>query len=263
MSSLGAVDKRRLEQLFGMSSGYVLDFSDASFGEFFDDAAGVDIHSPRYTDRGTSKANKMREFWRLEPDALVGRTLIDLVEQWTPPNPSPEDAALAAQCMEAANRLLAAGPRLDALKETATVFNAGHLAEQIRRIEQSIDTDPGLAIGTAKELVETCCKTILTERGKCVPVASDIPKLTKAVCRELRLVPEGVAEEARGAQTIKVLLSNLATIAQGLAEIRGLYGTGHGKDGRAKGLTPRHARLAVGAATTLVSFLFETHEQTK
>jgi len=48
-----------------------------------------------------------------------------------------------------------------------------------------------------------------------------------------------------------------------LAELRGLYGTGHGKHGKASGLSPRHAKLAVGAAATLTTFLFETHMETK
>jgi hypothetical protein len=30
-----------------------------------------------------------------------------------------------------------------------------------------------------------------------------------------------------------------------------------------KGLAPRHARLAVGAVSTLVLFLFQTHEERK
>ena len=38
-----------------------------------------------------------------------------------------------------------------------------------------------------------------------------------------------------------------------------LYGTGHGKPGWHERLPVRHARLAVGAATTLASFLFETY----
>jgi hypothetical protein len=50
---------------------------------------------------------------------------------------------------------------------------------------------------------------------------------------------------------------------QGIAEIRGLYGTGHGKEGRARGVNPRHARLAVGAASALVTFAFQTHLETK
>jgi hypothetical protein len=48
-----------------------------------------------------------------------------------------------------------------------------------------------------------------------------------------------------------------------LAELRGLYGTGHGKDGKTQGVKPRHAKLAVGAAATLTTFLFETHKETK
>jgi hypothetical protein len=53
----------------------------------------------------------------------------------------------------------------------------------------------------------------------------------------------------------------LATVSQSLAELRNLYGTGHGKGGRTKGLSPRHAKLAVGAAATLAVFLFETHKE--
>jgi hypothetical protein len=61
---------------------------------------------------------------------------------------------------------------------------------------------------------------------------------------------------------IKRLLSNLGTIGNGLAELRGLYGTGHGKHGRSASLSARHAKLAVGAASTLAVFLFETHKET-
>jgi len=64
-------------------------------------------------------------------------------------------------------------------------------------------------------------------------------------------------------ETVKRVLNNLATVVQGLAEIRGLYGTGHGKEGRAKGVQSRHARLAVGAASALVTFLFQTHLETR
>ena len=123
-------------------------------------------------------------------------------------------------------------PSLDDIKETAAEFDAKHLIDQIRRIEQAVDSDPALAIGTAKELVETCCRTILNERGKPVTGSPDIPTLTKATLRELKLVPEGVPDQAKGSEIIKRLLSNLATIGHGLAEIRGLYGTGHGKDGK-------------------------------
>lgn len=47
------------------------------------------------------------------------------------------------------------------LKVRAVDFDAGYLAAQIGRIESAVTTDPDLAIGQAKELVETCCRTIL------------------------------------------------------------------------------------------------------
>jgi hypothetical protein len=152
-------------------------------------------------------------------------------------------------------------PFLDDLKKIVTPFDAQHLANQIRRMQEAVDNDPALAIGTAKELIETTCKTILADRGKPVKGTPDIPALTKDTFRELKLVPEGISDAARGAETIKRLLSNLATIGQGLAELRGLYGTGHGKHRAASGLEPRHARMAVGAAANLCTFLFETHSR--
>ena len=154
-------------------------------------------------------------------------------------------------------------PSLDDIKEAAAQFDAKHLADQIRRIEQAVDADPALAIGTAKELIETCCRTILLERGKPVTGTPDIPTLTKQTFKELNLLPDGISDHTKGSETIKRLLSNLATISQGLAEIRNLYGTGHGKEGTAQSIKPRHAKLAVGAAATLVMFLFETHKETK
>ena len=262
MSSLTFIEKRSLEKLFGMSSGYVLGFSDKTFQGFFIDTVGIDIHSEKYHISGTSKANKLREFWKLESDYLVGTIILALIEYAMSENIEPEEKELANECAEIGKRLLAGKVNLDHLKDTGFVFDSKHLAEQIQRMEQSIETDPSLAIGTAKELIETCCKTILEERGKPVSGCPDIPILTKTTLKELKLVPNGVPETARGNDVIKRLLQNLGTIGNNLAELRGLYGTGHGKHGKAKGLTTRHAKLAVGAASTLATFLFETHKET-
>ena len=79
MSSLTGADKLILEEILGMGSGYVLDFSDVSFGQFFG-SYNVDIHDIRYQTFGTSKANKMRAFWKWESDELVGRILSELFE---------------------------------------------------------------------------------------------------------------------------------------------------------------------------------------
>jgi hypothetical protein len=265
MSSLTAADRHAFEKLLKMSGGYVIGFNDRSFAEFVFESVGIDIHDEKYTTSGTSKANKLRSFWKLESDPMVAKLLSDLIDYDASIHGEPDAdyTSRVLTCREIVTRLLAGTPGLEPLKKHASILDAKHLAEQIRRLEAAVETDPSLAIGTAKELIETCCKTILAERGVPVSGSPDVPSLTKATLRELKLVPEGVNDSARGADVIKRILSNLGTIGNGLAELRGLYGTGHGKLGNTAGLTSRHAKLAVGAAATLTVFLFETHEQTK
>jgi hypothetical protein len=155
-------------------------------------------------------------------------------------------------------RLFLPGHR--SLDSALASIDAPELQRQIDRMRAAVDTDPGLAIGTAKELVETSCKTILLERGTSPDSSWDVPRLVKETRKVLSLLPADIDDAAKGAKSIRQLLSNLGSLVNGLAELRNLYGTGHGKHSKAKGVHPRHARLAVGAAATLATFLLETHE---
>ena len=148
----------------------------------------------------------------------------------------------------------------DDLENATDLLDKGHFQEYIERIKKSIDQDPGLAIGSTKELVEATLKTILTELKIPADKDDDIPKLLKQVQKALDLVPDGVDDSRKGAEIIKVLLSNLGQVVIKVAELRNLYGTGHGKDKRRTGLSERHARLTVGAGVTLSTFLLETFE---
>jgi AbiJ N-terminal domain 3/Abortive infection C-terminus len=146
-------------------------------------------------------------------------------------------------------------------KNVADALDAGWMAKEIERLENSIDRDPALAIGTAKELIETCCKTILTRQSVGFTKSDDLGDLTKKVTKELKLVPEGISDEAKGAENIRLVLRNLTQLTNNLAQLRGLYGTGHGRDGNHRGLQPRHARLAVSSAVAFIDFVSETYRQ--
>ncbi|WP_374377570.1 abortive infection family protein [Dongia sp.] len=152
-------------------------------------------------------------------------------------------------------------PAIAAAKATLGATDPGYLFQQITRMEAAVGTDPALAIGTAKELVESCCKTILNSRGVPISKSADIPELIKQTTKALELTPDDIPDASKAADTIKRLLNNLATITQGIAELRNHYGTGHGRAAGAKGLGSRHAKLAVGAASTLAVFLAETHNE--
>lgn len=146
-------------------------------------------------------------------------------------------------------------------RTVAEALDAGWMAKAIERLERAIDADPDLAIGTAKELVESCCKTILTKRGVLFTKSDDLGDLTKKVAKELQLVPEGITDEAKGAENIRLILRNLTQLTNNLAQLRGLYGTGHGRDGQHRGLQPHHARLAVASAVAFIDFVAETYRR--
>ena len=150
---------------------------------------------------------------------------------------------------------------LGGISQIAHKFDSVELHRMIGRMQNSVDDDPSLAIGTAKEIIETTCKTILEERGLAINLEWDTSRLVKETREVIGLLPESVPESARGKETIRKILGSLASIGQGLAELRNLYGTGHGKSARRRGLSARHARLAVGMAAALATFLFETHEE--
>ena len=80
MSSLNTNDKQVLEKLFKMSGGYVLNFSDRTMGEFFSDDVGINIYNLKYNYATGSKANRMRGFWQVGDDFLVGKSVQKLIE---------------------------------------------------------------------------------------------------------------------------------------------------------------------------------------
>lgn len=59
-----------------MGSGYVLNFSDRTFNDFFLDSIRFDINA-RYSG---SKANRLRDFWRHESNAMVGKLMGDMLD---------------------------------------------------------------------------------------------------------------------------------------------------------------------------------------
>lgn len=162
-----------------------------------------------------------------------------------------ENGRIVSQALDAA--------LIDAIP--ASGLDTDHLYIYIDRINASIETDPSLAIGSTKELIEATLKTILNgHKISFDDKKDDIPKLLRQVQKILELAPEEVDSSKKGAEIIKRVLSNLSSVAIGIAELRNLYGSGHGKGQKTAGLTARHAKLVVGAGTTLCVFLLDTYE---
>lgn len=108
MSSLKMLERDCIEELLGMGSGYVMDFSNRTFSEFFRESAHVDIYEDKYAVNGDSKAKRLRAFIEIEPDPIVGKTISDLLEYWRYKTlqPSADETALAARATQLVERLL-------------------------------------------------------------------------------------------------------------------------------------------------------------
>jgi hypothetical protein len=75
MVSLKRSEMRIFDDAFDMNSGYVLDFSDRTMAEFFEDEFGIDIYQEKYRFNGTSKAKHLRAFIETEDEYTVAKVL--------------------------------------------------------------------------------------------------------------------------------------------------------------------------------------------
>jgi hypothetical protein len=108
MSSLKTLEKAPFEDLLGMSSGYVLDFTNDTFAALFRETAAVDIYDQKYAVYGVSKAKRLRAFWEVESDPVVGKVLAELLEYWAQKTPQPNAAQISnvERCRGVVGRLL-------------------------------------------------------------------------------------------------------------------------------------------------------------
>ena len=109
MSSLTSLEKRKFEDLFGMESGYVLDFTNRNFEELFRGVASINIYDEKYSQYGGSKAKRLRAFWDINSDLIVGKVLSELLSIWKYNNDNLEkkgNIKLCSECEKIVNRLL-------------------------------------------------------------------------------------------------------------------------------------------------------------
>ena len=117
MANIDFVEKEYFEQLFGMRSGYVLDFSNRSFQEFVYSIMKIDIYAKYH---GLSKAKILRNIIAEYDNVTVGKLLLELMRYMQAKNMiEDKDTEIFKKCSEIGNRLI--GKNISA---KATVQNA-------------------------------------------------------------------------------------------------------------------------------------------
>lgn len=259
-------------------NGYVLDFTNNSFDVFTTASVGEALQ----TKYGLSKGKSLVTYLNEASDADRTKLLVDLFHHYEDEmeyeyNPDYEDflwsgnsrydekyAKIYLKCKEIIDRL--DGGTIAIVKTAETLkskFSSEYLSKQIDLMVQMQTENPTNAIGMAKELIESCCKTILDEKGVTYSKDDDVPQLAGKTMDVLNLLPANVQAIDRGADAIKAVLGSLRAIPTKLAEIRNPFGSGHGKSASFQGLEVRHAKLAVGSSITFVDFIWSTYEDSR
>jgi hypothetical protein len=77
------------------------------------------------------------------------------------------------------------------------------ITDNLERIRRAVDSDPALVIGSAKELIESTAKTVLSELGLPVYEKDDVPDLIRQAQQALHLHPSSVTPGPDGSDAIK------------------------------------------------------------
>ncbi len=163
MSDLSFLERNQLEKLFGMGSGYVLDFSNREFQEFIADSVSLDIDEARYDYESGSKANRLRRFFKVESNHIVGKLIKDLVTYASTFESTNEK--LVTGCNRIVQRLLdgAAVPDIDAIQPNAVGQRFDSLARSVR--DSINDNEPGLGLDRLHTYVVKFVRQICTSNG--------------------------------------------------------------------------------------------------
>lgn len=269
------MEKGFFEKLFNRN-GYVLDFSTANFDIFTIQSVGVALCSKYHLSKGKS----LHEFLWEANASDVSKLLSDLLSYYEAHfGPEYDDSqssdfksyrhekgmkSVYKKCREIIDREQASNsPFLASAEYIKQEFSSEHMDKQIELLLRMRTESPYDAIGKAKELIESCCKTILERQGVVPEKSWSVSQLTKKTAEVLDIDSKGLTDNDPSGPIVKKILGSLRGLASGVAEFRNMYGSGHGKSATFQELPARHAKLAVGSSLTLVEYFWETYEWRK
>lgn len=135
-----------------------------------------------------------------------------------------------------------------------------HISQQIAALERAVADNPSFAFDLAKYIVESTCKTILSERKLAFDKNDDLPRLFKLASKNVSMLPVAAVGDPEAENRLARTLNGLHTALQGVCELRNAHGfTAHGSNKRTTEMESVQATLAAQAADAIVGFLFSAH----
>ena len=175
-----------------------------------------------------------------------------------------EDRDALARTMQAHGLLYSTGGRVNSAKTagaTATLRrllenkNYPAVIEEFERATANVDTKPREAASAAANVLEALCKEYIVLHAHLnMPAKQDLSSVFEIVRKDLGLDPAVVQDN-----DLRTILSGLIAVVSGIAALRTHGSSAHAQNTSQKQykLAPRHARLAVHSAHSIVTFILE------
>lgn len=133
------------------------------------------------------------------------------------------------------------------------------LNEQLNRLRRNTE-DPGLLLGTAKELLESIGKFVLEEGGRLPDRTMDFPEVMSLSMEQLGVMPRNVDATTEGGKQIRKVYQAVRTVVEAINELRNAHGTGHGRT-LPSGVTVEAARFMIRQATMVAELMLSAHDR--
>lgn len=205
MADLNAIEKRKLERALGMGSGYVLNFSNRTFAEFFLDSFGINIYDSKYDYGSGSKANRMRAFWEHESNYVVGRVLDLLFTEWKEFRGHGDSEAPPEECLRVVRRLKESAPVPDIEALVPNIEDKSFEA-LARSVKEAIDrNEPEGGLDRLHTFVVKYFRVLCEKRGIDAPRNKPLHSLIGEYVKELK--KEGLIESEMAERILKSSIS--------------------------------------------------------
>lgn len=165
MSTLKHIDRIRLEKFLEMGNGYVCDFNDRTFQNFVIEQTEIDPYASGYDEGGTSKANRLRTFWKRESNLIVVKLMKEMLSYWKTQKEisgsfSNEDSVLHKICCDIVDRIGNEAPikNVDVFSMTSSNQTTKLLSQSIKdsikkdRPQEALDRLHAFVIQLMREL---------------------------------------------------------------------------------------------------------------
>jgi hypothetical protein len=138
-------------------------------------------------------------------------------------------------------------------EEIKKYLDTEYVSNKIKIMTDALNKDTDLAIGTAKEVIETTCISILKQKKIVIDTNWSLSRLIKETSGNVDFTPK-TDDADKAKKSVSQILGGISSIVQGVSELRNTHGTGHGKESDFKGLETKYAKLLVGVVSEIIIF---------